>query len=163
MKGAPLTLAGNDLKVGQAAPDFETLANDMSAVRFSSFKGRTCVILSVPSLDTSVCQKETRTFNERATGMGGDVVVLAISMDLPFAQKRWCSAEGIKNVQTLSDHRKAEFGNAYGVLTNELRLLARAVFVMDKNGVIRYKEIVDELTHEPDYEAALMAVKEAEK
>ncbi len=163
MKGSPLNLTGTDVKVGQRAPDFEATANDLSAVKLSAFQGKTLVILSVPSLDTSVCQKEARTFNERATSLGDDVVVLAVSMDLPFAQGRWCSAEGIKNVQTLSDHRSAAFGNAYGVLIEGLRLLARVVFVVDKEGVVRYKETVSELTHEPDYEAALKAVKEVTK
>jgi thiol peroxidase len=102
----------------------------------------------------------TRRFNEEAGGLGRDVAVLTISMDLPFAQKRWCGAAGVKNVQTLSDHREASFGKAYGVLIKELRLLARAVFVVDKQGVIRYAEIVAELTNEPNYEAVLKAAKE---
>ncbi|MFA5239905.1 MAG: thiol peroxidase [Phycisphaerae bacterium] len=159
MKGKPLTLAGNELKVGDAAPDFEVVANDLSAVKLSSFKGKVCIITSVPSLDTSVCDIETRRFNEEAGKLGGDIVILAISMDLPFAQKRWCGAAGVKNVQTLSDYRDASFGNAYGVLIKELRLLARAVFVVDKNGTIRYIQIVNEIASEPNYEAALEAVK----
>lgn len=163
MKGNPLTLTGNSAKVGQPAPDFEVIANDMSSVKFSSFKGKVCVICSVPSLDTSVCDTETRRFNEEAGKLGSDVVVLTISMDLPFAQKRWCGAAGVKNVQTFSDHREASFGKAYGVLIKELRLLARAVFVVDADGTIRYAQIVDELTNEPDYEAALNAVKGLEK
>ncbi len=158
-KGNPLTLVGNEVKVGQQAPDFEVIANDLKAVRFSSFRGKVCLISSVPSLDTSVCDMMTRRFNEEAGNLGEDVVVLTISMDLPFAQKRWCGAAGVKNVQTLSDHRKAEFGNAFGVLIKELRLLARAVFVVDARWVIRYIQIVDELTMEPDYEAALGALK----
>jgi thiol peroxidase len=163
MKGNPLTLVGNEAKVGQPAPDFEVIANDMSSVKLSSFKGRMCIICSVPSLDTSVCDMETRRFNEEAGKLGSDVVVLTISMDLPFAQKRWCGAAGVKNVQTLSDHRDASFGKAYGVLIKELRLLARAVFVVDKNGTIRYIQIVNELASEPNYEAALNAVKGLEK
>ena len=114
----------------------------------------------MPSLDTPVCDVETRKFNEKAGKLRDDVVVLAISMDLPFTQKRWCGAAGIKNVQTLSDHRDASLGKAFGVLIRELRLLARAVFVVDKEGIIRYIEIVDELTHEPDYEAAIKAAEE---
>jgi thiol peroxidase len=102
----------------------------------------------------------TRRFNQEAVNLGGDVVVLTISMDLPFAQKRWCGAAGVKNVQTLSDHREASFGTAFGVLIKELRLLARAVFVVDKEGVVRYVQIVNELTSEPDYEAVLQAVKD---
>jgi len=163
MKGSPLTLVGNEVKVGQPAPDFEVIANDMSSVKLSSFKGKVCIICSVPSLDTSVCDMETRRFNEEAGKLGSDVVVLTISMDLPFAQKRWCGAAGVKNVQTLSDHRDASFGKAYGVLIKELRLLARAVFVVDKNGTIRYIQIVNEVASEPNYEAALKAVKGLEK
>ena len=163
MKGNPLTLVGNEVIVGQPAPDFEVIANDMSSVKLSSFKGKVCIICSVPSLDTSVCDMETRRFNEEAGKLGSDVVVLTISMDLPFAQKRWCGAVGINNVQTLSDHREASFGKGYGVLIKELRLLARAVFVLDRDGVIRYMQIVSELTSEPDYEAALDAVKGLEK
>ena len=159
MKGSPLTLVGKGVNVGETAPDFEVVANDLSAVRLSSFRGKICLILSVPSLDTGVCDLQTRKFNEQAKALGGDVVVLTISMDLPFAQKRWCGAAGVENVQTLSDHRKAEFGNAFGVLIKELRLLARAVFVVDAKGVIRYIQIVDELTNEPDYETALGALK----
>ena len=158
MKGKPLTLVGNTAKVGQPAPDFEVIANDMSSVKLSSFKGKVCVLCSVPSLDTSVCDTETRRFNEEAQRLGEDVVVLTISMDLPFAQKRWCGAAGVKNVQTLSDYRYASFGNAYGVLVKELRLLGRAVIVVDKKGIIRYVQIVDELTNEPDYDAVLEAV-----
>jgi thiol peroxidase len=163
MKSNPLTLVGNEVKVGQQAPDFEVIANDMSFVKLSSFKGKVLIICSVPSLDTSVCDIETRRFNEEAGKLGSDVVVLTISMDLPFAQKRWCGASGVKNVQTLSDHRDASFGKSYGILIKELRLLARAVFVVDKSGVIRYIQIVNEVTSEPDYEAALEAVKGLEK
>ena len=162
-KGNPLTLVGSLPRVGQKAPDFEVLSNDLSPVKLSDFKGKTLVICSVPSLDTSVCDTEVRRFNEEATSLGDDVAVLAISMDLPFAQKRWCGAAGIKNVQTLSDHRDASFGRAYGVLINELRLLARAVFVVDKKGAIHYIQLVDEMTNEPDYDAALKAAKEARK
>jgi thiol peroxidase len=118
------------------------------------------VICSVPSLDTPVCDTEVRKFNESATALGDNVAVLVISMDLPFAQGRWCGAAGVKNVQTLSDYRDADFAAKYGVLIKELRLLARTVFVVDKEGVIRYKEVVDEMTNEPDYESALQAVKE---
>jgi thiol peroxidase len=160
MKGKPITLVGQAVKVGQKAPDFEVTANDLSPVKFSSFAGKVCIIASVPSLDTAVCDLETRKFNEKAAQLGGDVVVLTISMDLPFAQKRWCGAAGIKNVQTLSDHRDASFGRAYGVLIKDLRLLARAVFVVDKKGVVRYLQIVPEIATEPDYDAVLKAVKE---
>ena len=159
MKGNPLTLAGDEVKLGQLAPDCEVVANDLSVVKLSSFHGKVCIICAVPSLDTSVCDMETRRFNEEAGRMGKDVAVLTISMDLPFAQKRWCGAAGVKNVQTLSDYRSASFGTSFGVLIKELRLLARAVFVVDKNGIIRYIQIVRELSNEPDYEAALKAAR----
>ncbi|MDT8302227.1 MAG: thiol peroxidase [Sedimentisphaerales bacterium] len=162
-KGNPLTLVGNELKVGDTAPEAEVLANDLSPVKLSGFGGKVCVICTVPSLDTPVCDIQTRKFNEQAASLGNDVVVLTISMDLPFAQQRWCGAANVENVQTLSDHQKAEFGTAYGILIKELRLLARTVFVVDKKGIIRYIEIVDEVTNEPDYEAALSAVKETGK
>lgn len=160
MKGEPLTLLGNEPKVGEAGLDFETLANDLSPVKLSSFRGKICIISSVPSLDTPVCDTMTRRFNEEAGNLGDEVVVLTVSMDLPFAQKRWCGAAGVKNVQTLSDHRDASFGTAFGVLIKELRLLARAVFVVDKDGIVRHAQIVSELTDEPDYEAVLKAAKE---
>ena len=162
-KGNPLALAGHWPRVGDPAPDFQVLGNDLSAVKLSDFKGKTLVICSVPSLDTSVCDTEVRKFNEHATSLGDDVAVLVVSMDLPFAQKRWCGAAGVKNIQTLSDHRDASFGNAYGVLIKDLRLLARAVFVVDKDGRIRYIQIVKELSSEPDYEAALKALREAQQ
>jgi thiol peroxidase len=160
MKGQPLTLLGKELKVGELAPDFEVLANDLSAVNLSAYQGKVCIISSVPSLDTPVCDTMTRRFNLEAASLGEDVVVLTISMDLPFAQSRWCGAAEVENVQTLSDHRDASFGTAFGVLIKELRLLARAVFVVDKEGTVRYMQIVNELTSEPDYEAVLNAVKE---
>lgn len=158
MKGKPLTLVGDEIKTGKQAPDCEVIANDMSPIKLSSFTGKVRIICSVPSLDTSVCDIETRRFNEEASRLSADVVVLTISMDLPFAQKRWCGAAGVKNVQTLSDYREASFGKAYGVLIKELRLLARAVFVVDKKGVVRYVQIVNEMTNEPDYDAVLEAV-----
>lgn len=157
MKGSPLVLVGSQVEVGDSAPDFEVVANDLSVVKFSSFRDKVCIITSVPSLDTSVCDVMTRRFNQEAGKLGDDVVVLTISMDLPFAQKRWCGAAGVDNVRTLSDYHEVSFGMAFGVLIKELRLLARAVFVVDKEGVVRYKQIVDELTDEPDYEAALKA------
>ena len=160
MKGQSLTLLGDEVKEGQKAPDFEVVAEDLSTVSLSSFSGKSCIISSVPSLDTPICDIQTRRFNEEAEKLGEDVVVLTISMDLPFAQKRWCGAADVKNVQTLSDHRDASFGTAFGVLIKQLRLLARAVFVVDKQNVLRYIQIVPELTNEPDYEDVLNAVKE---
>ena len=158
MKGNSLTLVGKTPAIGTPAPDFEVLDNDLSAVKLSSFKGKVCVISSVPSLDTPVCDMETRRFNEEAGKLGADVVILTISMDLPFAQKRWCGASGVDKVITLSDHYGAAFGESYGMLIKELRLLARAVFVVDKDGVIQYIQIVEELTQEPDYEEVLDAI-----
>jgi len=160
-KGNPLTLTGDEPAVGQAAPDFTVLANDLSGVALSSLRGKVCVIATVPSLDTPVCDVETRRFNQEATSLGDGVAVLAISMDLPFAQARWCGAAGVENVRTLSDHRDAAAGKALGVLIQELRLLARAVFVVDRDGILRYKQVVAEMTEEPDYAAALAAVREA--
>lgn len=161
MKGNPITLVGNEVKEGQKAPDAELVANDLSTVKLSSLRqGKVCIITAVPSLDTSVCDLETRRFNVEAGNLGNDVVILAVSMDLPFAQKRWCGAADVKNVQTLSDHRDAAFGQAYGVLIKDLRLLARSVFVVDKQGVVRYVELVKEVASEPNYEAALNAARE---
>ena len=159
MKGNPLTLVGNEVKPGDKAPDFEVVANDLSPVKLSDFAGKVCIIAVVPSLDTGVCDKMTRRFNEEAASLGPDVKVLTISMDLPFAQARWCGAAGIKNLQTLSDHKTASFGNAYGMLIKDLRLLARGVFVIDKSGIIRYAQLVPEITQEPDYAQALEAAK----
>ncbi|MEE8577168.1 MAG: thiol peroxidase [candidate division Zixibacteria bacterium] len=158
--GNPLTLLGELVQTGRQAPDFEVIDKDLSAVKFSSFAGKVCIISCVPSLDTSICDIMTRKFNEEAVELGDDVVVLAISMDLPFGQSRWCIAADVKNVYVLSDHRTASFGKAFGVLIKELRLLARAVFVLDKEGIIRYAQLVGEVTDEPDYDAALEAVKE---
>ncbi len=160
MKGEPLTLLGDELKAGDVAPDCEVVGKDLKPVKLSSFRGRVCIISSLPSLDTSVCNIMTRKFNEDAAALGSDVVVMAVSMDLPFAQDRWCVAADVKNVETFSDHRSASFGEAFGVLIKGLRLLARSVFVVDRKGVIHYLEIVDELSSEPDYEAALIAAKE---
>ncbi len=153
-------MTGSKVKVGQQTPDFEVLNGELSPVKLSAFAGKICIISAVPSLDTSVCDVQTRRFNLEAQSIGNDVRILTISMDLPFAQKRWCGAAGIENLETLSDHRDASFGKAFGVLIKELRLLARSIFVIDKEGVIRYIEIVPELTHEPDYEAALKAAEE---
>jgi thiol peroxidase len=158
--GNPLTLEGNEVNISQKTPDFEVIDNDLKPVKLSSFKGKVCIISSVPSLDTPVCDIETRKFNEKAAGLGKDVVILTISMDLPFAQKRWCGAAGVKNVLTFSDHRDAAFGQAFGVLIKELRLLARAIFIVDKKGIVRYKQLVSELSSEPDYEDVFNAVKE---
>ena len=159
MRGNPLTLVGGEVKIGQRAPNFEVLDNDLQPMELTDFRGKVCVISVVPSLDTPVCDAQTRRFNEEAGNLGENVVVLTISMDLPFAQKRWCGAAGIQKVLTLSDHRTASFGYAYGMLIEELRLLARGVFVVDREGILRYTQIVREVTEEPDYQDVLEAVK----
>jgi thiol peroxidase len=158
-KGSPLTLVGNAVSVGNKIPDFTALGNDLAAVKLSSFAGKIVLLSLVPSLDTPVCDTETRRFNAEATRLSDDVVVLTVSMDLPFAQKRWCAAAGIDRVITLSDHRDAAAGLATGMLIKELRLLGRAVFVLDRDGLVVYEQIVPEITHEPDYEAALGAAR----
>jgi thiol peroxidase len=158
-KGNPLTLLGAELKVGDSSPDVAVLGNDLNPVQLSSYKGKVCVLSVVPSLDTPVCDMQTRKFNEEAGNLSDNVAILTISMDLPFAQARWCGAAGVDKVVTLSDHRDAAFGEAYGLLIKELRLLARAVFVIDQEGSIQYIQLVKEVTEEPDYNAAIEAVK----
>lgn len=158
-KGNPLTLIGPGLKAGNKAPDFTVLANDLSPVSLKSSSGKIRLISVVPSLDTPVCDMQTRRFNQEAVSLTNKVVILTVSMDLPFAQKRWCGAAGVERVQTLSDHRDASFGQAYGTLIKELRLESRAIIVVDANDVIQYVEYVPEVTSEPNYEAALSAVK----
>lgn len=159
MKGNPVTLLGEIPKIDDRAPDAQLVANDMKAVSLSSYKGKVCIISSVPSLDTPTCDMETRKFNTMAVDLSSDVHILTVSTDLPFAQKRWCGAAGVDKVVTLSDHRSVAFGEAYGVLIKDLRLLARAVFVVDREGVLRHVELVKEIAAEPDYDAILAAVK----
>ncbi|MCM3587883.1 thiol peroxidase [Mesobacillus maritimus] len=159
-KGNSVTLLGNEVKVGDQAPDFKVLANDLSEVSLQDSKGSVRLISVVPSIDTGVCDAQTRRFNEEAANLG-NVKVLTVSVDLPFAQKRWCGANGIENVQTLSDHRELSFGEAYGVAIKELRLLARAVFVVDANDKVTYVEYVSEATDHPNYDAAIEAAKQA--
>ena len=159
-KNGPVTLLGNEVKVGDQAPDFTVLANDLSPVTLASSAGSVRLISVVPSLDTGVCDAQTRKFNEAAASLG-NVKVLTVSVDLPFAQKRWCGAAGIENVQTLSDHRDLSFGVNYGVAIKELRLLARATFVVDSSDKVVYVEYVSEATNHPNYEAAIEAAKAA--
>ena len=158
-KGNPLTLIGPEMTVGQKAPEFQALAQDLSTVTLASSRGKTRLISVVPSLDTPVCDAQTRRFNTEASKLP-NVTILTISMDLPFAQKRWCGAAGIDKVQLLSDHRDASFGTAYGVLIKELRLLARSIFVIDADGAVRYVEYVPEVTSHPNYDAALVAARQ---
>ncbi|MBI2174559.1 MAG: thiol peroxidase [Candidatus Omnitrophica bacterium] len=161
-KGNPLTLIGPQLKPGDSAPDFEVLGQDLTPVKRSNFAGRTLLISAVPSLDTPVCDAQTRRFNEEAAKLP-NVHILAISMDLPFAQKRWCGASGAGHIQVVSDHKNAAFGKAYGVLIKELRLLSRSIFIIDGAGVIRYVEYVPEVTSHPNYDAALTAARQIAK
>ena len=158
MKGNPLTLMGQELNIGDTAPDVVLANNDLAPVSLSSYGGKVCIISSVPSLDTPVCDMETRRFNEEAGALGDDVAIITVSMDLPFAQKRWCGAAGVDKVITLSDYGDMSFGNAYGVLIKELKLLARSVFVLDRQGVIQYIQLVNEVTEEPAYQEILDAV-----
>ena len=158
IQGNPLTLSGSALKVGDKAPDFSVLDSELKPVSLRDFAGKTRIISVTPSLDTPVCDLQLRRFNTEAAKMQGDVVVLNISMDLPFAVARFCTSAGIDRVKALSDHRDAAFGNAYGILIKELRLLARSIFIVDRNDVIRYIEIVPEVTSHPDYDRALEAV-----
>ena len=158
-KGNPMTLLGPELKVGDKAPDFLVVDNGLAPVTLASSAGKIRIISAVPSLDTPVCDTETRRFNQEAATLPENVVVLTVSLDLPFAQKRWCGAAGIDRVTTLSDYRERSFGNAYGVVIKELVLLARAIFVIDAGDTIRYIQIVPEVTTEPDYAAVIAAVK----
>ena len=157
-KNEPITLVGKEVEVGSTAPDFTVLANDLSERTLKDYEGKKKLISAVPSLDTGVCSQQTRKFNEEAANEQ-DGVVLTISNDLPFAQKKWCAAEGLENVITLSDHRDLSFGENYGVVMKELRLLARSVFVLDKDNKVVYSEIVSEGTNHPDYDKALEAFK----
>lgn len=159
-KGNPVTLIGAEVKVGDKAPNFTVLANDLSPVTLEDSKGKVRLISVVPSIDTGVCDAQTRRFNEEAAKLE-NATVLTVSVDLPFAQKRWCAAAGLENVHTLSDHRDLSFGENYGVVMKELRLLARSVFVVDSNDTVTYVEYVGEGTDHPNYEAAIEAVKAA--
>lgn len=158
-KGNPATLLGPEIKVGAAAPDFRVVDNGLQPVTLATDAGKVRLITVVPSLDTPVCDAMTRQFNQDAAALPASVVVYTISVDLPFAQKRWCGNAGIDKVKTLSDYQDRSFGLNYGVLLKDLKLLARAVFVVDADDKVAYVELVSEVTAEPDYTAALEAVK----
>ncbi len=158
-KNNPITLLGNEIKVGDKAPDFTVLANDLSPVKLSDYKGKVVVLSVFPSIDTGVCATQNRTFNKKATELSDDIVIIGISVDLPFALGRFCGAEGIDKVITTSDQKDLDFSSKYGFLIEELRLLARGTVVIDKEGVVRHVEYVSEVTNEPDYEAALNTAK----
>lgn len=158
-KGNPITLLGPELKAGDSAPAFTVSKNLLEEATLADYAGKIKLISVVPSLDTGVCDAQTRRFNSEAAGLGDDVVILTISMDLPFAQSRWCGAAGIDSVITLSDHKTASFGEAYGVLIKEFRLDMRSIFVVDKNDKLAYVEYLSEMAEHPDYDAAIAAVK----
>lgn len=159
VKGNAVTLLGEEAKIGRKAQDFKVLNTSLEEVSLSSFKNKVKLIASVPSLDTPVCDLEIKMFNDEASKLSKDLVIIFISMDLPFAQKRFCQANEIKAVKTLSDHKDADFGQKFGVLIKEMRLLARSIFILDKNDVIQYIQIVPELSSPPDYKGALDALK----
>lgn len=159
-KGNPLTLLGNQIKVGDVAPEIVASDNTLADVKLSDFKGKVVVLSVFPSIDTGVCATQTRTFNKKATDLSKDVVILTLSKDLPFALGRFCAAEGINNIHTLSDFKFSRFGLEYGFLIKENQLLARGVVVIDKNGVVKYKEITKDILDEPQYDLAIAAVKQ---
>lgn len=158
-KGNPYTLLGQEIKIGVKAPDFTVVDNGLAPVTLASYSGKIKIISAVPSLDTPVCDTETRRFNLEAAGLPDSVAVLTISLDLPFAQKRWCGAAGIDKVTTLSDYQDRSFASAYGILIKELKLLARAIFIIDASDTVRYIQVVPEVTNEPDYAAVFAAVR----
>ena len=160
-KGNPVTLSGTEVKVGDAAPtDFTLIADDMSPVTGADMSGKTRILCAVSSLDTPVCDTEMRKFNEEAANIPG-VTVYAVSVDLPFAQKRWCGAAGIDNVTTLSDYKNRNFGDRWGVLAADKGLFARAVFVVGADDTVKHVEYVGEVGSEPNYKAALDAARNA--
>jgi thiol peroxidase len=161
VRGKPLTLVGKGVEVGDFAPAFTAVANDMSTYRFAPQPGKVYILSAVPSLDTSVCSTETKHFNQESTQLGPNVAIVTVSMDLPFAQKRWCGTEGVKNLQTVSDSRDRSFAHLYGVQVKETGLLTRGVFVVGKDGRIAYVQLVPEITKEPDYAPVLEAVRSA--
>ena len=164
LRGNPVTLGGTEVKPGQPAPDFTATGNDLAPVNLKSAGGKVVILSAVPSLDTPVCDTETRRFNQEAAGLGPNVEVWTISMDLPFAQKRWCGAAGVTAVKTLSDFRERSFAPAYGVLVKDgplAGLTARAVFVVGKDGAVKHAEYVKDITQEPNYDAALAAARQA--
>ncbi|RKN85026.1 thiol peroxidase [Paenibacillus ginsengarvi] len=158
-KGNPITLVGTQVNVGDKAPNFTVSKNLLTDVTLADYAGKIKLISVVPSLDTGVCDQQTRRFNEEAASLGDNVAILTISVDLPFAQARWCGAAGVDKVETLSDYKAKSFGQAYGVLIEEFQLLMRSIFVIDANDTVQYVEYLGEMTEHPNYEAALNAVK----
>ncbi len=160
-KGQPIEVTGNELKVGDSLPDFVLIGTDMADITVNSFPNKVLVISSIPSVDTPICSIQTKRFNQEVDALGDSAVVLTVSRDLPFAQKRWCGAEGVERVVCASDYKHRVFGEAFGVEMPSLGILARAIFVADPSGKITYIEYVDEIGQEPDYDAALAAAKAA--
>jgi thiol peroxidase len=160
-KGSPLTLAGNEVKVGQQAPDFKLhyFEGGMKEIKLADLKGKPTILSVVPSLDTPVCQMQTKKFNESLGQLGDRINALTVSLDLPFAQNRFCGAENIKNIRAASDYQDRNFGNSYGTLIEELKILSRAIFVLDPQGKVIHAEYVPEVASEPNYDAALEALK----
>lgn len=161
--GKPVTLVGNRCKAGEKAPSFTVIDAALQPVSSEDFRGKVRIFSVFPSVDTSVCSLQNIRFNREASKLGDDVVVLALSVDLPFAQKRFCVAEGIDRVHVFSDYKELDFGMKYGFVIDELRLLARGVVVVDRDDVVRYVEYVPEITHEPDYDKALAFVRDLAK
>ncbi len=158
-QGSAVTLLGKELTVGDRAPDFRVVDGTLADVTLADFRGKVKIICTVPSLDTPVCSNEVRRFNREAEQFGDELAVLVVSLDLPFAQNRWCASKGVERVRLLSDYRDKSFGLAYGVLVRELQLLARAVFVLDTDDTLRHIEVVEDIGDEPDYGAAIAAAK----
>ena len=158
-KGNPITLVGNEVQVGQSAPDFKLNKNLLEEVTLADYAGKVKLISVVPSLDTGVCDAQTRKFNEAAADLGDNVVILTVSVDLPFAQARWCGSAGVDQVITLSDYKNRSFAQNYGVYIEEFGLLMRSIFVIDANNQVTYVEYLSEMTEHPNYDAAIAAVK----
>lgn len=159
-KGNPMTILGNEIKVGDNAPDFTVLGNALNPIKLSDYKGKVVIISVFPSIDTGVCATQNRTFNKEAASLSDDIIIIGVSNDLPFALGRFCGAEGIDKVVTTSDHKDLDFSAKYGFLIQELRLLARGTVVVDKNGIVRHVEYVSEATNEPNYVAAINVAKD---
>ncbi|KIL36942.1 thioredoxin peroxidase [Cohnella kolymensis] len=160
LKGNPITLVGPELKPGDSAPDFTLNKNLLETSSLKDFAGKVKLISVVPSIDTGVCDAQTRRFNEEASKLGDNVVIITVSADLPMAQARWCAAAGVDRVVLLSDYKENSFGKAYGVFIKEVHLDMRAIFVLDTNDKITYVEVLKEMTEHPDYESAISAAKQ---
>ncbi|MEM8944267.1 MAG: thiol peroxidase [Planctomycetota bacterium] len=161
-KGNPMTLAGEAVAVGQAAPEFKLnyFEGGMQELTLADLKGKPSLLSVVPSLDTPICATQTKTFNETLGELGDKINAITVSLDLPFAMNRFCGAENITNIRPASDYQDRNFGNAWGTLIEELKIMARAIFVLDAEGTVKYVEYVGEVAEEPNYDAAIAALKE---